>query len=620
MNGLNDYPMPPLRPEVDRDGYGRYMLPNPEDPGRVKAYTRTTTLSKAISDTYNLGEWSKRMIVQGLAADPKLLATVDLTQDDRTLRDDLTRVHEAAMEASGAHVARERGTQLHYFTEAVDGGHLTIDQVPGEYRNEVAAYQAAMAKAGIIVPPESIERILLNLTANVVGTADRQTVIMPNGMRLMADVKTGKDLSYSWAEIAMQLGIYANADAMLEYDEQGNPSWGGVPEVEKNVALVMHVPVDQGKCTLWLVDIAAGWAAVELASEVREYRSRRNLATHLDPKAWGAPAESLEVYGAGGARLGGAELDAAMAPSEAQLDGAALAELAAVAVDQGIPLDKGVVAGALKAEGYAITEAGKAHVESGKSLRDTASPLDLAKVEFEVTRDEAAKARAARSRRNSAQVRADEAAGLVDDGEPTVDLYVKLTKALRDAYKLDVTPKTAPPAKGPVEAPTGTEVADAIAEGKAAAKAMFGEVPSDFDDTGAGTPLTVVPDPPVEVKTKYGTPVSKGDPRVIECTETIDRADPTPEAMAQVYADYADVWDAQFHTERASARIEAETARIAAAQAPASDPHLDRMNAIAAALRACKTTDDMAAVYNAHADVWTDEMTAYGQSILAATG
>jgi hypothetical protein len=208
-----------------------------------------------------------------------------------------------------------------------------------------------------------------------------------------------------------------------------------------------------------------------------------------------------------------------------------------------------------------------------------------------------------------------------------------LTKALRDAYKLDVTPTTAPPAKG-----WGTEVADAVAAGQAAAHKVgdtvtvggteftktsdnpFGEMPSDFDDTGAGTPLTVVPDPPVEVKTKYGTPVSKGDPRVIECTETIDRADPTPEAMAQVYADYADVWDAQFHTERASARIEAETARIAAAQAPASDPHLDRMNAIAAALRACKTTDDMAAVYNAHADVWTDEMTAYGQSILAATG
>lgn len=217
-------------------------------------------------------------------------------------------------------------------------------------------------------------------------------------------------------------------------------------------------------------------------------------------------------------------------------------------------------------------------------------------------------------------MRADEAAGLVDDGEPTADLYVKLTKALRDAYKLDVTPKTAPPAKGPVEAPTGTEVADAIAEGKAAAQALFGTAPTDAEAEPVFAPLAAVPDPPVEVKTKYGTPVSKGDPRVIECTETIDRADPTPEAMAQVYADYADVWDASFHTERASARIEAETARIAAAQAPASDPHLDRMNAIAAALRACKTTEDMAAVYNEHADVWSDEMTAYGQSILAQTG
>lgn len=59
------------------------------------------------------------MIVQGLAAEePTLLAAVDLSQDDRQLRDVLTEVAEDAMDASGAHVARERGTQLHYFTEA----------------------------------------------------------------------------------------------------------------------------------------------------------------------------------------------------------------------------------------------------------------------------------------------------------------------------------------------------------------------------------------------------------------------------------------------------------------------------------------------------------------------
>lgn len=108
-----------------------------------------------------------------------------------------------------------------------DGGHLTLEQIPDEYRREVKAYAETMAAAKIVVPTESIERILVNNIAGVAGTADRLPVIMPNGMRLVADVKTGKDLNYSWAEIAMQLAIYAHADAMLEYGPDG-PEHGGM--------------------------------------------------------------------------------------------------------------------------------------------------------------------------------------------------------------------------------------------------------------------------------------------------------------------------------------------------------------------------------------------------------
>jgi hypothetical protein len=614
---LNEYPMPPLRPEVERDGYGRYMLPNPEDPGRIKSYTRATTLSKAISDTYNLDQWSKRMITQGFAAKPELLAAIDLTLDDRELRGPLQDTAEAAFEASGATVARERGTQLHYYTEAVDGGHLTIEQVPAEYRREVKAYVDVMAKAGIKIPTEAIERVLLNVVANVVGTADRQHVIMPNGTKVLADVKTGKDLSYSWPEIAMQLGIYAKADAMLEYDADGDPYWDGVPEVDQRVALVMHVPVDQAKCTLWLVDIEKGWAAVELAHEVREYRkSGRTLAVHFDAKAWGAteaPADSGVYAGMSMRRVAAGTPEHTEAlrlvtelPESAQ-DGE---------VRQFAPIPSDTAGFGTDAEAQALE----------------LTPMDEARREYDRTKAEIENLKAGwpkGKRRTKAMItaeRADDEAFTDPDGVHTPESYGILTRQLRRAFKLDVVPNTAPPPtsdKAPAEIAPGVFTSEAVPAGTTVfgnAESLFGAVPQD-----PATALPPVPEPmPVPeaapVTTKYGTPVSKGDPRLIECTESIDRAEPTAEAMAQVYAEYADVWDASFHTGRAEARISDATARAAldaAPPVPEVDPAMARLHSIAAALDACTTAEDMGKVYEANADVWTDEMTAYGQAVLA---
>lgn len=588
MPALNEYPMPPLRPEVERDGYGRYLLPNPEEPGRNKSYTRTTTLSKAISDTYNLDQWGKRMVVQGLAIEPTLLDTIDLTQDDRSLRDDLTRVQEAATEASGAHVARERGTQLHYMTEAVDGGHLALDDVPGEYIREVRAYREAMAKAGITIVPEMIERILLNVTANVAGTADRQHVIMPNGKRLVADVKTGRDLSYGWPEICMQLAIYNHADAMLAYADDGTPYWDGVPEVEQNVALVMHVPVDQAKCTLWLVDTAAGWAAVELAHEVRAYRSRRNLAVFLDAKAWGAGDPAPAV------------VEGTVVPdAPADVFPGMSVETAAEAAD--VPDDPTFTAAR---DAYAAT------VEEIETLKGTWTKG---------------------KRRTKAMIEADnyrDAMAADNEGSFTAEQYGLVTRKLRRGYKLDEVPTTAPPPKGPERnelSATELDEADEADEAAASTNApVFGDAPVDVEGNpstdGPGVPLSDTPVTP-EVRTKYGTLVTKGAPRPIECTEAIDHADPTSEAMAAVYAEYADVWE-QFHTDRAQARVDAaQTEAAQAAEAGANteetDPATARLWAIAGQLDKCTTAEEMGAVYEANADVWTEEMTAYGQARLA---
>jgi hypothetical protein len=44
----------------------------------------------------------------------------------------------------------------------------------------------------------------------------------------------------------------------------------------------MHMPVGQGVCTLWALDLAEAMDAMELCRSVRRWRKMRNLATPLE--------------------------------------------------------------------------------------------------------------------------------------------------------------------------------------------------------------------------------------------------------------------------------------------------------------------------------------------------
>jgi len=52
-------------------------------------------------------------------------------------------------------------------------------------------------------------------------------------------------------------------------------------EVNQEQALVVHLPAGEGRCTLYLVDIAAGWEMAQVCGAVREWRARRDLAQVL---------------------------------------------------------------------------------------------------------------------------------------------------------------------------------------------------------------------------------------------------------------------------------------------------------------------------------------------------
>lgn len=605
---LNHYDMPLLRPEPERDRFSRYVLPDPTDSGEVRSFTRATTMAKAISDEYNLTQWKRRTIVEGLKLAPELLDQIDFMEDPRELRATIEKVADEAHSATGADVARDRGTQLHYFTEAYDVGALTIAQIPDEYRNEIRAYAETMAAAGITIPPDMVERIYVNMAAGrIAGTADRGYVILPNGRRVVADVKTGKDLGYSWPEICMQLAIYANAEAIVSYDEHGAPVIEAAPEVDKAVGLVMHLPVDQGKCTLHLIDLSAGWAAVELASEVREYRSRRNLARlygkndHL-PDGQIEPTPLPVRYG-----------DDSQAPEPAQKWHPVQEEGGRTS----FTTDPSRLNSVDAAKAAALSDPPTESSPEANSLELT--PIDEAKRELDRTLAEIANLKDGwpkGKRRTKAMIEADNAYDDFLDNEPNdVQAYGIVTRKLRRGYKLDDVPVTAPPPKGP----------DSVMVNGPADAGDTVVIPHEFatppaDSPAANTDATadefaLVKETEAAVAApEYVAELQANEARNARQAQARTEIDAItdPGWLATIFETYADVWD-----DSLTAYGQAKAAALSAPPATV-EPTPDELRGQAwEAITNATSQNDLAAIYERFSSVWVDELTAHGQSVAA---
>lgn len=276
-----DHPyIPPLRPEPERNHWGQYKLPNLKD-GKVRGWSRATTIARTLSDEHALTMWKRRMVVQGLAVKTHLLQTVpsmvnNLQSEDEVLvtqaKNDLNKVADAAAQAAGADDGARLGTLLHLITEYADFGRLAEIEhlIPEVLRPDLYAYLATLDGAGIARPTEFIERIVVNSEVDSAGTLDR-LVTVNGGPLMVGDLKTQKTMDFGFLEVAVQLAQYAYADALWDEDFRRLVP---MPELDKETAIVFHLPVGKARCTLIEVDLVSGWKAALLAHEVREVRRK----------------------------------------------------------------------------------------------------------------------------------------------------------------------------------------------------------------------------------------------------------------------------------------------------------------------------------------------------------
>lgn len=267
-----------------RDRYGRYLV-LPPDGTRPVAYTRATTIAKAIEDQHSLIAWKARATAVGLTRRPELLGMIAVT-DDRNRLDQLC---EDAATAGGATERRDQGTALHHAFECS----LRGEQVPELFRADVDAIHDALKRHGFRPIPGMVEVMVVDDGRKIAGRFD--LAIENDAGQYIADLKSGASLDYSGCAFAAQLAIYAGADSLYTQGRAADGSQDArapLPAVSRDIAYILHAQPGTAQCDIYAVDIAYGAELVELNLTVRAARNRgRKLITpYTSPLAPGVEA------------------------------------------------------------------------------------------------------------------------------------------------------------------------------------------------------------------------------------------------------------------------------------------------------------------------------------------
>lgn len=262
-----------------RDRWGRYLLPDPTT-GEERPWTRATTVSGLLSDRFNLEQWAQRMVAFGMAQRPALVMLAKGVKDPKSFggKKTLNGVAKKALSAANSDERADIGTAIHAATEALDRGEA-VDVIE-PYNRDVEAYGAELDRLGIEIYEGFIERIVVTpqLGEGIAGTLDRVVTVPGWDLPVIADIKTGSTVKFSHLDHAIQQSIYANATHVWDPElEQLVP----MPEVDKQRALIVHVPAGEATCTVYVIDIAAGWEAAQVAAAVRYWRKRDDLSVPL---------------------------------------------------------------------------------------------------------------------------------------------------------------------------------------------------------------------------------------------------------------------------------------------------------------------------------------------------
>jgi hypothetical protein len=258
-------------PELPTQDGNRYTLPDAD--GKPVTWNGATTLAKELDNPYAIMQWQLRQAVHGVGIRPDLakLAGAAKPDDKETLR----KVVKDALAAAATEAGANEGTAWHMAFERVDRGE-PIEALPEFFHAGIRNRQAELQRHGIQILPEYIERAVRCLMFKVSGKLDR--IGLYEGQFVIIDDKSEKDpLSYPKAK-TIQMAIYAYAGELFD---PATFTIESMPDVRKDIAIMLHFDKTTHECKAYRVPIDIGWWGARLAREVREWRKMDCLIAPL---------------------------------------------------------------------------------------------------------------------------------------------------------------------------------------------------------------------------------------------------------------------------------------------------------------------------------------------------
>ncbi|MBM4637801.1 hypothetical protein GS451_23995 [Rhodococcus hoagii] len=260
------------QPWVTTDGQPLQYDGKKKSPTNAVGYTRVSTLAGILDDKSGLIDWSSANAAVGVVKDRSLFAQVaSLVQKHGDpwsvpeAKRQLKPVVEAAQKRAGSDEASGLGTSFHEFTEVLDQGG-SVEFAPAEMLPWLKAYQVATESLEVI----DCEPFVVCDELKAAGSLDR-LYRLPDGRVVVGDIKSGKSDNQYPLKVMTQVAVYANS---VRYDQVSGERQPLHPDLDPSVGLLVHAPIRTGRprCTVYELDLVAGFRLARLAVEVREAR------------------------------------------------------------------------------------------------------------------------------------------------------------------------------------------------------------------------------------------------------------------------------------------------------------------------------------------------------------
>lgn len=257
------------------------------------AYTRPSTMAKWLDSQAGLINWKASMAMLGMARSKPIQARIaaivartenDAYRENKTALKDLV---ENATQIAQAQGRADLGTAVHEFTELMDSGSLDWGYVPEALKRPLSAYQDKMSHYPTVDTEVfvAIDEQFDGKAIRGAGSLDR-LIRHPDFGVCVADIKTGTDEPKYPLGATTQVAIYSRGQRYRDarfggspaFDD-GDPNPDGTawrkplhPDLNPDVGILIHLPLDKGECSLYALDLKLGWNSLLLGHRVQEAR------------------------------------------------------------------------------------------------------------------------------------------------------------------------------------------------------------------------------------------------------------------------------------------------------------------------------------------------------------